>query len=404
MSDQFTGSPGMPEIIGMFKERRYQEIIPLLKDYLSKNPDDIQARSCLAASYSATGNQVDAIQGFIKLTELQPNVALHYYNLGVAYESMDNTAKAKECYEKALTLSPESPKVQERLKILNAKLGQTSGPAPISDSQLGSWPAGGTSQSQSTPPPAYSQPVGNPIPPRTFASDKPASAPEGLNWGAFFLPFWWSIAHSAWLWMVLSIFFSPIISVVLLITGNKVGWENRKFTGTDQFRSVQKVWAIWGVVLFLLGIVPTYICVKSFITGFSRGFNAARSQMAPMGQMNPMGGQTGPMPGMDMMKIAPGSGTLTSVPVYTGAQQDGGVTSGSDEDGSFSSATYTASANLKEIRGFYDKITHGTGSSSTQWTDTNVDIVIGTKGGLVKIHAEPKGTNQTSITMKTYGQ
>lgn len=398
MSDQFAGTPEMPEIIAMFKEGKYQDVIPLLKERLIQNPDDIQVRACLAASYSATGNKIDAIQGFIKLTELQPNVASHYFNLGVAYESTDNTVKAKECYEKALALSPGTPKVQERLNAVNAKLGQTSNTAPVSDTQLGSWPTtGGPAQTPGIPPPAYTQPIGNPIPPRPFASDKPVSAPEGLNWGGFFLPFWWSIGHSAWLWMVLSIFFSPIISIVLLFTGNKEAWKNRNFTGTDQFRAVQRIWAIWGVAVFIIGVVPTIILTKAFIDGFQRGFNAARSQMAPMGQMDPS--QMGEMPGMNMMKVTPGSGSIASVPAYTGAKQDGGATTGSDADGSFSATSYTASTSVDSVYQFYKEM-----SNSAVESGNIADFIIPTKSGLVKIHAEPKGTNEVSITMKTYGK
>jgi len=396
MSDQFAGSPGMPEIIGMFKEGKYQEIIPLLKDQLSKNPDDIQARACLAASYSATGNKIDAIQGFIKLTELQPNVAMHYFNLGVAYESTDNAVKAKECFEKALALNPGNEKVQQHLNAVNAKLGQPSGSVSASDNQLGSWgTTGGSAQAQGTPPPAYTQPIGNPIPPRTFGSDIPASAPEGLNWGAFFLPFFWSIGHSAWLWMVLSIFIYPVAAIVLLVKGNKIGWENRKFTGTDQFRSVQKVWAIWGVAVFAIGLVPGIIAGKTALTAYSQarslakmGMNAAQDPLQSMGISR-----------ADALKSTPGTGSIASVPAYTGAKQEGGTTTGSDGDGSFSATSYTASTDVDTVYQFYKNM-----ADNSVEAGGIADLSIPTKTGLVKIHVEPKGTNQASITMKTYGQ
>lgn len=393
----------MPEIIGMFKEGKYQDVIPLLKDYLSQNPDDIQARACLAASYSATGNKIDAIQGFIKLTELQPNVASHHFNLGVAYESTNNAVKAKESYEKAIALNPGNTKAQERLNAVNATLGQKSGSAPTSDSQLGAWPTGGAAQAPGTLPPAYTQPIGNPIPPRAFGSEKPASAPEGLNWGAFFLPFFWSIGHSAWLWMVLSIFIYPVAAIVLLVKGNTIGWEKRQFTGTDQFRAVQKVWAIWGVAVFALGLVPGIIAGKAALSAYNQARSFAKMGMNtaqdPAQAMQAMGG----MPGMDM-KITPGSGSTASVPVYAGAKQDGPSTTGSDGDGSFSAASYTASTDVDTVYQFYKTAAKTAGQYSSMYSGGIADLSIATKGGLAKVHIEPKGTAQASITIKTYGQ
>lgn len=262
MSDQFAGSPEMPNIIRMFKEGKYQELIPLLKEHLARNPDDIQARACLAASYAQTGNKIDAIQEFIKLTELQPDIPVHYFNLGVAYESAENGVKAKECYEKVLTLNPGHQKAQQRLDDVNAKIGQTPDAAPTSDIQLGSWPAGTALDGSPAPPravpppPVYNQSYDPPIPSEVFLMSRPMAPPSGLNWGGFLLPFWWGIAHSAWLWVVVSLFVPLISSIVLLIKGNDIAFENRQFESMEEFESVQKAWTRWGIgvnIFLILG-------------------------------------------------------------------------------------------------------------------------------------------------------
>ncbi|HEY3298568.1 MAG TPA: hypothetical protein VGK34_07930 [Armatimonadota bacterium] len=87
----------------------------------------------------------------------------------------------------------------------------------------------------------------------------PAAAPEGMNWGGFLLPFFWSIAHKAWIWMVVGLIASPIASIALLITGNKVAWNNRKFASVDEFRKVQKAWTMWGVIILVVSVVGTVV-------------------------------------------------------------------------------------------------------------------------------------------------
>ncbi|MHB1457936.1 MAG: tetratricopeptide repeat protein [Armatimonadota bacterium] len=133
MSEQYIG---MPEIINMMKDGKYQQSIPLLKDQLGRNPNNLQAIACLAASYSQTGMKTEAIAEFARLTELQPKNAVHYYNLGGAYESVDDAVKAKESLEKALALEPANEKIRQRLDAVNAKTVEAPAaePAPAENS------------------------------------------------------------------------------------------------------------------------------------------------------------------------------------------------------------------------------------------------------------------------------
>jgi len=111
----------------------------------------------------------------------------------------------------------------------------------------------------------------------------PAEIARGWNWGAFWLPFFWGMSHrtyqtllvfglalatlcvdgvlftsksnmlpqigfaSALLWLAgipLSIWYGA--------RGNEWAWQNRTFQSVDEFRSIQKVWATWAVVIFVV--------------------------------------------------------------------------------------------------------------------------------------------------------
>jgi hypothetical protein len=78
---------------------------------------------------------------------------------------------------------------------------------------------------------------------------------QALNWGAFLLPLWWSLANRVWLGI-----FSIIpavnlaMSFVLLVKGNQWAWENRRFNSLAEFRMVQRRWttaAYWVTVLLI---------------------------------------------------------------------------------------------------------------------------------------------------------
>lgn len=78
---------------------------------------------------------------------------------------------------------------------------------------------------------------------------------QGWNWGGFFLGWIWSIAHSAWLGFVLCFFLGIIGNIVQGIKGNEWAWQNRRWESIEQFKATQRVWAIWGLVIFIASIV-----------------------------------------------------------------------------------------------------------------------------------------------------
>lgn len=104
----------------------------------------------------------------------------------------------------------------------------------------------------------------------TTSSDLPPEI-HGWNWGAFFLTWIWGIANKvnfAFLSLIPIVGF--VIMVMLGLKGNELAWKNRKFENIEQFKAVQKKWAMWAwialgiiVVLTIITTVFTYRKVTS---------------------------------------------------------------------------------------------------------------------------------------------
>ncbi|WP_258839692.1 ribonuclease G [Mechercharimyces sp. CAU 1602] len=76
------------------------------------------------------------------------------------------------------------------------------------------------------------------------------------NWGAFFLGWIWGIGNSVWISLLC---FVPFVNIampfVLGYKGSEWAWQNKSWESVDHFKRVQKKWAIWGLVIFLISIV-----------------------------------------------------------------------------------------------------------------------------------------------------
>jgi DNA-directed RNA polymerase subunit M/transcription elongation factor TFIIS len=78
---------------------------------------------------------------------------------------------------------------------------------------------------------------------------------HGWNWGAFFGGFLWSVFHSTWIGLLTLVPYAGFAMwFVLGIKGNEWAWQNRRWSSIDEFKYVQRQWAIWGAVLILVAI------------------------------------------------------------------------------------------------------------------------------------------------------
>lgn len=78
------------------------------RDVAEQNPDSAAAQSVLGHSLVRQGRLADARLAFQRAHLLEPNVALHAFNLAVALDRLRNYAAARHYYELALALSAQS--------------------------------------------------------------------------------------------------------------------------------------------------------------------------------------------------------------------------------------------------------------------------------------------------------
>jgi xanthine/uracil permease len=105
-------------------------------------------------------------------------------------------------------------------------------------------------------------------------SNVPKEIPEearGLCWGAFFLTWIWGIGNRTWIALlallvfalppVISGFFGLFMAIVLLKSGRKWAWKNKKWKSAEHFNHVQRIWSIAGLIVFAAIIFSIVFCV-----------------------------------------------------------------------------------------------------------------------------------------------
>jgi hypothetical protein len=85
---------------------------------------------------------------------------------------------------------------------------------------------------------------------------------SGWNCGAFFLSWIWGIGNNTWIALLT---FIPFVNLVMIFVlgakGNEWAWQNKKWNSLEHFKKVQKLWAIWGLVLFLVSILFIFFII-----------------------------------------------------------------------------------------------------------------------------------------------
>ena len=78
----------------------------------------------------------------------------------------------------------------------------------------------------------------------------------GWNWGAFFLSWIWGIGNNT---MIAFLTWIPFVNFVMIFIlgakGNEWAWQNKHWQSIEHFKKVQKLWAIWGFILFVIGML-----------------------------------------------------------------------------------------------------------------------------------------------------
>ena len=68
----------------------------------------------------------------------------------------------------------------------------------------------------------------------------------------------------------------PLVNIVMIFVlgakGNEWAWQNKRWENVQHFKRVQRLWTIWGVILFAAGILFTVLIVVVAITA-SNNYN-----------------------------------------------------------------------------------------------------------------------------------
>lgn len=88
------------------------------------------------------------------------------------------------------------------------------------------------------------------------------------NWGAFFFNWIWGIGNKTYIALLALIPFVGIVMVFVLgAKGSKWAWQNKRWSGIEHFKDVQRLWAIVGLIFFgiyLIGIIAA-IAIPNFM-------------------------------------------------------------------------------------------------------------------------------------------
>jgi len=76
------------------------------------------------------------------------------------------------------------------------------------------------------------------------------------NWGAFLLNWIWGIGNNTFIALLTFVpFVGLVMPFVLGAKGNAWAWRNGRWDSIAHFKHVQRLWAIWGVVIWLGAVV-----------------------------------------------------------------------------------------------------------------------------------------------------
>jgi TPR repeat protein len=86
----------------------------------------------------------------------------------------------------------------------------------------------------------------------------PAEIPPELdrwNWGALLLNWMWGLGNNTFIALLM---FVPVVNIVMPFVlgakGSQWAWRNKRWRSVEHFRRVQRLWAIWGVVVWIAWI------------------------------------------------------------------------------------------------------------------------------------------------------
>lgn len=101
----------------------------------------------------------------------------------------------------------------------------------------------------------------------TSGQGKAATVPAEIvrwNWGAFLLNWIWGIGNNTFIALLM---FVPLVNLVMPFVlgakGNSWAWRNKRWESIEQFKTVQRKWAKWGIILIIATSVALFFAVPT---------------------------------------------------------------------------------------------------------------------------------------------
>jgi hypothetical protein len=111
--------------------------------------------------------------------------------------------------------------------------------------------------------------------PQVMTEPKPVPPEiDRWNWGAFLLNWIWGVGNNTFIALLTLV---PLVGLVMPFVlgakGSRWAWRNGRWDSVEHFKRVQRLWAIWGAIIWLGGIAL-------FGGGIGAGFYAFRHSEA----------------------------------------------------------------------------------------------------------------------------
>ena len=90
--------------------------------------------------------------------------------------------------------------------------------------------------------------------PQVRAEPKPVPPEiDRWNWGAFLLSWIWGVGNNTFIALLalIPIVGQLVMPFVLGFNGSRWAWRNGRWDSVEHFKRVQRLWAIWGVIIWL---------------------------------------------------------------------------------------------------------------------------------------------------------
>lgn len=102
----------------------------------------------------------------------------------------------------------------------------------------------------------------------TSGQGKAAIVPSEIdrwNWGAFLLNWIWGIGNNTYIALLMFVPFVDIVMpFVLGAKGSNWAWSNKRWESIEHFKQVQRKWAIWSVIAYLV-LIGLFVALFFYI-------------------------------------------------------------------------------------------------------------------------------------------